>query len=249
MLVLGTRDTGKEKIDVVYQLHIGTCQEHLARDWTTARTRALAICLFGDWAPCCCSCRPSTSPEGNSGWRVRHSVLQGNWWNKSLDRNFQELISWSQSSHLFISRKALNPFRVTSVTSRKPFVKWVLDCIELPPSSKSYVLIFLHCLFGAVSQSYLRLTCDSHVVHWQVLPILKVLFQWSRQTNAFSKCHAYRDLFKKIRATKGTFHAKMGTIKDRNGMDLTEAEDIMKRWQEYTEDLMTQINTLVWSLT
>ena len=46
-----------------------------------------------------------------------------------------------------------------------------------------------------------------------------------------------RDLFKKIRGTKGTFHAKMGTIKDRNGMDLTEAEDIEKRWQEYTEEL------------
>ena len=44
-----------------------------------------------------------------------------------------------------------------------------------------------------------------------------------------------RDLFKKIRDTKGTFHAKMGTIKDRNGIDLTEAEDINKRWQEYTE--------------
>ena len=46
-----------------------------------------------------------------------------------------------------------------------------------------------------------------------------------------------RDLFKKIRDTKGTFHANMGTIKDRNGMDLTEAEDIKKRWQEYTEEL------------
>ena len=46
-----------------------------------------------------------------------------------------------------------------------------------------------------------------------------------------------RDLFKKIRDTKGTFHAKMGTIKDRNGMDLTEAEDIKTRWQEYTEEL------------
>ena len=46
-----------------------------------------------------------------------------------------------------------------------------------------------------------------------------------------------RDLFKKIRDTKGTFHAKMGTIKDRNGMDLTEAEDIQKRWQEYKEEL------------
>ena len=46
-----------------------------------------------------------------------------------------------------------------------------------------------------------------------------------------------RDLFKKIRDTKGTFHAKMGSIKDRHGMDLTEAEDIKKRWQEYTEEL------------
>ena len=46
-----------------------------------------------------------------------------------------------------------------------------------------------------------------------------------------------RDLFMKIRDTKGTFHAKMGTIKDRNGMDLTEVEDIKKRWQEYTEEL------------
>ena len=46
-----------------------------------------------------------------------------------------------------------------------------------------------------------------------------------------------RDLFKKIRDTKGTFHAKMSSIKDRNGMDLTEAEDIKKRWQEYTEEL------------
>ena len=46
-----------------------------------------------------------------------------------------------------------------------------------------------------------------------------------------------RDLFKKIRHTNGTFHAKMGTIKDRNGMYLTEAEEIKKRWREYTEEL------------
>ena len=50
-----------------------------------------------------------------------------------------------------------------------------------------------------------------------------------------------RDLFKKIRDTKGIFHAKMGTIKDRNGMDLTEAEDIKKRWQEYTEELYKKV--------
>ena len=46
-----------------------------------------------------------------------------------------------------------------------------------------------------------------------------------------------RDLFKKMRVTKGIFHAKMGSIKDRNGMDLIEAEDIKKRWQDYTEEL------------
>ena len=46
-----------------------------------------------------------------------------------------------------------------------------------------------------------------------------------------------RDLFKKLRDTKGTFHANMGSVKDRNDMDLTEAEDIKKRWQEYTEEL------------
>ena len=62
-----------------------------------------------------------------------------------------------------------------------------------------------------------------------------------------------RDFFKKIRDTKGTFHAKVGTIKDRNGKDLKEEEKI-KRWQEYTEELsekvlMTQITTTVWSLT
>ena len=61
------------------------------------------------------------------------------------------------------------------------------------------------------------------------------------------------DLFKKIRDTKGTFHAKMGTINDRNCIDQTEEEDIKKRWQEYTENytktiFMTQIITMVWSL-
>ena len=60
-----------------------------------------------------------------------------------------------------------------------------------------------------------------------------------------------RVLFKKIRDTKGTFPAKMGSIKDRNCMDLTEAEDIKNRWQQYTEELykniiMTQIITMVW---
>ena len=65
-----------------------------------------------------------------------------------------------------------------------------------------------------------------------------------------------RDLFKKTGDIKGTFYARTGTIKDRNGKDLTKAEDIKKRWQEYTEELLKKIkdlndlnNTTVWSLT
>ena len=63
---------------------------------------------------------------------------------------------------------------------------------------------------------------------------LSDIFQEIEENNRMGKT---RNLFKKIRDTKGTFHAKMGTIKDRNGMDLTEAEAIKKRWQEYTEKL------------
>ena len=71
-----------------------------------------------------------------------------------------------------------------------------------------------------------------------------------KETEENNRMGKTRDLFKKIRVTKGTFHAKMGSIKDRNGMDLTEAEDIKERWQEYTEelykkDLQDQDNTMV----
>ena len=58
--------------------------------------------------------------------------------------------------------------------------------------------------------------------------------QRNKENNRMEKT---RDIFKKIRDTKGIFHTKMGTIKDRNGMDLTEAEDIKKRWKDYTEEL------------
>ena len=58
-----------------------------------------------------------------------------------------------------------------------------------------------------------------------------------RKIDENSRVGKSRDLFKKLRDTKGTIHAKMGTIKDRNGINLTEAEDIKKRWQEYTEEL------------
>ena len=67
----------------------------------------------------------------------------------------------------------------------------------------------------------------------------KKAFFWDQRTEIEEdkRMGRTRDLFKKIIDTKGTFHAKMSTIKDRNGMDLTEAEDIKKRWQEYTEEL------------
>ena len=58
-----------------------------------------------------------------------------------------------------------------------------------------------------------------------------------KETEENNKMGKTRDLFKKIRDTKGTFHAKMGTIKDRNGIDLTEAEDIKKKWQVYTKEI------------
>ena len=58
-----------------------------------------------------------------------------------------------------------------------------------------------------------------------------------KETEENNRMGKTRDIFKKIRDTKGTFHAKMGSIKDRNDMDLTEAVDIKKRWQEYTEEL------------
>ena len=67
-------------------------------------------------------------------------------------------------------------------------------------------------------------------VNWETETECKDIEEKSRMGKA-------RDLFKKMRDTKGTFHAKMGSIKDRNCMDLTEAEDVKKRWQEYTEEL------------
>ena len=66
---------------------------------------------------------------------------------------------------------------------------------------------------------------------------MKALLRSMQRYRGKNRMGRTRDLFKKIRNTKGTFHAKMGSIKDRNGMDLTEAEDIKKRWQEYTEKL------------
>ena len=65
----------------------------------------------------------------------------------------------------------------------------------------------------------------------------KPFYEQCKEIEENNRMGMTRNLFKKIRDTKGTFHAKMYTIKDRNGMDLTEAEDINKRWQKYTEEL------------
>ena len=66
------------------------------------------------------------------------------------------------------------------------------------------------------------------------------LSEQGKEIEESNRMGSTRDLFKKIRDAKGTFHEKMGTIKERNGMDLTEAEDIKKGWQEYTEELYKQ---------
>ena len=70
-----------------------------------------------------------------------------------------------------------------------------------------------------------------------------ILNDQCKQIGESNRMGKTRDPFKKIRDTKGTFHAKMGSIKDKNGMDLTEAEDTKKRWQEYTEELYKKIFT------
>ena len=80
--------------------------------------------------------------------------------------------------------------------------------------------------------------------------LFKILKDQCKETGENNRMGKTRDPFKIIKDTKGTFHAKMGTIKDRNGMDLSEAEDIKKRCQEYTKELykkvlMTQITTMV----
>ena len=66
--------------------------------------------------------------------------------------------------------------------------------------------------------------------------------QKKKKIEEYNRMRKTRDLFKEIRDTKGTFHAKMCTIKDRNGMDLTEAEDIKKSWQEYTQTNCTKMS-------
>ena len=110
-----------------------------------------------------------------------------------------------------------------------------------PYSSRREVLLLgpfqlrsLGCRYTSCQQN-----CVLHPGHpsckagvFNSFPRLPVFLMSINEDNRMGKT---RDLFKKIRDTKGTFHAKMGSIKDRNGMDLTEAEILKKRWQEYTE--------------
>ena len=98
---------------------------------------------------------------------------------------------------------------------------------------------------------------ETVIMRWMKLePIIQneVCQKEKHQYSILTHTKEFRDTFKRIRDTKGIFHAKMGSIKDRNVMDPTEAEDIKKKWQEYKEelypkkDLMTWITTMVWSL-
>ena len=115
--------------------------------------------------------------------------------------------------------------------------------------------------FGSVSSFFLELFLHSSLVVYGAPNNLEsssfsviVLSDRCKKIEENNKVGKTRDLLKKIRDTKGTFHATVGSMKDRNGMDLTEAEDINKKWQEYTEELhkkilMTQITMMVGSLT
>ena len=84
-------------------------------------------------------------------------------------------------------------------------------------------------------ERYSHLNAESQRIAWRDKKAF--LSNQCKEIEENNRMGKTRDLFKKIRNTKGTFHAKMGTVKDRNGMDLREAEDIKKKWQEYTEEL------------
>ena len=89
--------------------------------------------------------------------------------------------------------------------------------------------------FSKEKERYTHLNAEFQRIAWRDKK--DFLSDQSKEIEESNRMGKSRDLFKKIRDTKGTFHAKMGTIKDRNSMDLTEAEDIKKRWQEYTAEL------------
>ena len=88
-------------------------------------------------------------------------------------------------------------------------------------------------------ERYIHLNAEFQRIAWRDKKAF--LSDQCKEGRGKQKMEKTRDLFKKIRDTKGIFHAKIGSIKDRSGMDLTEAEDIKKRWQEYTEELYKKI--------
>ena len=150
---LGMRDAGRlsagaPQSPARYQGSTPTraCRGHLPSASAEAGSRAVRL-----W--------PLTRAEGSSGWRVRRPALRGSWWDRSLDGNFQELTSWSQSLHLLKSRKA--PFMIHRLLkpSRKPLVNQVLDRTKFPLhqnlmcwlSLSTSLEQFLRAIWGAVS--------------------------------------------------------------------------------------------------
>jgi len=115
---------------------------------------------------------------------------------------------------------------------RLSYLSWLFSGT---PHSNGYIFPFLLCLLLLFSQLFVRPPRQPFCLFaFFLLLLLGVVLITASCAMSWRET---RDLFKKIRDTKGTFHAKMGRIKDRNGMDLIEAEDIKKRWQEYTEEL------------
>ena len=149
------------------------------------------------------------------------------------------------NSQSFSFKKAKVCFQKRRAGQMETRSRTTMDSVEfftvvIPPCVLCYLTSWLTA-FGYIT---FLLVCRRLPISTQIRPISKEI----EENNRIGKT---RDLFKKITDTKGTFHAKMGTIKDRNGMDLTEAEDTKKRWQEYTEELYKYDpdNHMVWSLT
>ena len=124
----------------------------IANDWTT---KVFAICLCGDWAPCCYSCGPSATPEGAQGG-VRPSVLQGICWDRSLDSwifsGTDFVISILVSPHILRSTKSLHGDIRPSWLTKTPFVKWVLHGMGLPLHQNLIYWLFPLLLWSNLSE-------------------------------------------------------------------------------------------------
>ena len=131
-------------------------------------------------------------------------------------------------------------FKPTFSLSSFTFIKRLfssssLSAIRVVSSAYLRLLIFLPSKSKGEKKRYRHLNAEfQRIARRDKKAFLRDQCKEIEENNRMGKT---RDLFKKIRDTKEKFHAKMGSIKDRNGMDLTEAEDIKKRWQEYTEEL------------